>query len=43
VSWKFAFEDSQLDLTPEMFKSGELKLGPAPAVSVPMPGVTELV
>ena len=43
VSWKFALQDSQLDLTPEIFKSGEFKLGPAPAVSVAMPGVTELV
>lgn len=42
VSWKFALQDSQLDLTPEMFKTGEFKLGPVPAVSVPMPGVTEL-
>jgi hypothetical protein len=43
VSWKFALEESELDLTPGMFKKGEFKLGPAPAATVAMPGVTELI
>lgn len=43
VSWKFALEESQLDLTPKMFQNGEFKLGAAPTVSVAIPGVTELL
>jgi hypothetical protein len=43
VSWKWAMNDSQLDLTPEMFKDGGLKLGPAPEAIVAMPGQTELM
>lgn len=43
VKWDWVLNQSELDLTPEMFKRGEFKLGPAPAVKVAMPGQTELV
>jgi hypothetical protein len=38
VSWKFALEESKLDLMPT-----ELAFGPLPPVSVPMPGKTALI
>lgn len=43
VRWDWALNQSELDLTPEMFRAGGLKLGPAPTVKVAMPGQTELV
>ncbi len=43
VSWKFALEESELDLTPDIFKKTEFKLGPAPAVQVAIPGIMELI
>ncbi len=43
VSWDFALNHSKLDLTPDLFKGGEFKLGPAPEVKVAMPGVSELI
>jgi hypothetical protein len=43
VRWDWALNQSELNLTPEMFKNGEFNLGSAPAVRVAMPGQTELL
>lgn len=43
VRFEWALNESQLDLMPESFRTEGFKLGPAPAVTIPMPGQTELI
>lgn len=43
VSWEFALQESQLDLTPKEIRSGGYQLGPAPTVPPPASGRDELV
>jgi predicted dehydrogenase len=42
VSWDFALNESELDLTPPEVKAHGFKLGPAPTVPPPAPGNAEL-
>ncbi|MDH7502867.1 MAG: hypothetical protein QHJ82_09210 [Verrucomicrobiota bacterium] len=43
VSWDFAMNESQLDLTPPEIKAGGYKLGPAPKMPPPASGNAELI